>query len=77
MTDFKIEYSERLYATFFESSEVIDGRLEAKVIMYSTVYRIWKDLTTGEWHNHISKYEFSPGLLAATGAKIDEYLKST
>jgi len=74
MTDFKVEFENRFYTTHLESSEVTADRVEVKVIMYSTVYQIWKDKQTGEWHNHLSKFELSKGLLDAVGAKVDELL---
>ena len=74
MADFKIEFENRFYTTFLESSEVTDDRVEVKIIMYNTVYLIWKDKQTGKWHNHLSKFELSKGLLEAVGAKMDEVL---
>ena len=74
MTDFKIEYAQRIYTTFLESSEVTADRVEVKIIMYSTVYAIYKDKGTGLWHNHLSKFELSSGLLEAVGAKLDDFL---
>ncbi|WP_207533214.1 hypothetical protein [Desertivirga arenae] len=75
MTDFKVEFENRFYTTFLESSEVTPERVEVKVIMYGTVYAIWKDKNTGKWNNHISKFELSLGLLKAVGEKLDELLK--
>jgi hypothetical protein len=75
MTDFKVEFENRFYTTFLESSEVSADRVEVKIIMYSTVYAIWKDKNTGQWHNHISKFELSLGLLKAVGEKLDDFLK--
>lgn len=75
MTDFSVEYENRFYNTFLDSSVVTPERIEVKVIMYSTVYPIYKDRATGEWHNHIGKFELGRGLLDALGAKLDEILK--
>ncbi len=75
MTDFKVVNEDRIYTMFLESSQVGQDTVEAKVIMYSTVYNIYKTKEDNTWHNHISKFELSPGLLKAVGAKLDEYLK--
>jgi hypothetical protein len=75
MTDFKVEFENRFYSTFLESSVVTPERIEVKVILYGTVYPIYKDKATGEWHNHIGKFELGLGLLTAMGQKLDEILK--
>jgi len=75
MTDFKVVNEDRTYTMFLESSQVGPDTVEARVIMYSTVYNIYKTKENNTWHNHISKFELSPGLLKAVGAKLDEYLK--
>lgn len=74
MTNFKVEYENRYYTTTLDSSEVTADRVEVKVIMYSTAYLVWKDKGTGEWHNHVSKFELSEGLLKALGKNLDQIL---
>lgn len=74
MVDFKIEYDDRIYTMFLESSQVVENTIEVKVIMYSTVYNIYKDKKNNTWHNHISKFELSEGLLNAIGSRLDQHL---
>jgi hypothetical protein len=75
MTSFKVEFENRHYTTFLDNSEVTEDRVEVKVTMYSTAYLVWKDRKTGEWHNHVSKFELSAGLLKALGETLNEMLK--
>jgi len=74
MTDFKIHYDDRTYTMFLESSQVNADTVEVKIIMYKTVYAIFKDKTSNTWNNHISKFEIAKGLLTCIGSKLDEYL---
>ena len=76
MTDFKVEFENRFYTVFLESSTATSAEIvDVKIIMYNTVYNIYKNRTNNTWHNHISKFELSKGLLSAIGAKLDAYLK--
>ncbi|MBC7914722.1 MAG: hypothetical protein H7Y07_11450 [Pyrinomonadaceae bacterium] len=75
MTDFIVEFDFRKYTMFFESSTVTPDTIEVKVIMYSTVYHIYKDKTTKVWQNHPGKFELSKGLLEAVGHKLDNFLQ--
>ena len=75
MKDFVVECEFRKYFTFLESSVATPERLEVKVIMYKTVYSIYKDKATNTWHNHASGFEMSPNLLTAMGETLDGFLK--
>lgn len=75
MRDFVVEYEFRKYFTFLESSVATPERLEVKLIMYKTEYSIYKDKITNTWHNHVSRFEMSKGLLNAVGETLDEFLK--
>lgn len=74
MTDFKVEYDNRFYTMFLEDSQVSPETVEVKVIMYNTVYNIYKDLSTNTWKNHISKFELGEGLLNAIGKTLEGHL---
>ena len=74
MTDFKVEFENRIYSVFLDSSVVTPDTVEVKVILYSTVYNIYKKKETNTWHNHISKFELAKGLLDAIGAKLESHL---
>ncbi|WP_207426292.1 hypothetical protein [Pedobacter sp. SYSU D00535] len=75
MIDFKVEYDDRIYSVFLDSSHVTPETVEVKVVLYSTIYNIYKKKDTNTWHNHISKFELSKGLLEAIGARLEEHLK--
>jgi hypothetical protein len=72
--DFKVDFENRIYTMFLESSNASADTIEVKVIMYSTLYSIYKNKATNSWHNHISKFELGKGLLSAIGEKLDEFL---
>lgn len=74
MADFKIHYDDRIYTMFLESSQVLTETIEVKVIMYGTVYNIFKDKQTGTWNNHIGKFELAKGLLLCVGNRLEEHL---
>lgn len=75
MQDFKVEFENRTYTMFLESSNTTAETLDVKIIMYNTPYAIYKDKATNTWNNHISKFELGKGLLQAIGEKLDEFLK--
>lgn len=75
MRDFKVEFENRIYTMFLESSNVTSETIEVKLIIYNTPYSIYKRKATNSWHNHISKFELGKGLLLAVGEKLDEFLK--
>ena len=76
MTDFKVEFENRFYTVFLESSVLTNPEVvDVKIIMYCTVYNIFKDKRNNTWNNHISKFELSKGLLEAIGHRLDEFLK--
>lgn len=75
MKDFKVEFEFRNYTMFLESSNATPETLDVKVIMYNTVYHIYKDKATNTWHNHISNFQLGKGLLQAVGDTLDDFLK--
>jgi len=74
MTNFKIHYDDRIYTMFLESSQVNAETVEVKVIMYGTVYHIYKDKIANTWNNHIGKFELAKGLLSSVGTTLEEHL---
>jgi len=75
MRDFVVEFENRNYFAFLESSVATPERLEVKLIMYKTEYSIYKDKATNTWHNHVSRFEMSKGLLKAIGEILDGFLQ--